>query len=142
MKTRMSRCYSELKKLDSFIERFEYLKLSSKVGEETFGFDRYMNQLFYRSPEWKKARDEVIIRDMGMDLGVDGYEIVGRLIVHHMNPISLEDIESRSSVIFNPEYLISVSFDTHNAIHFGDENLLSYKTPIVRSPNDTCPWKN
>lgn len=141
--TRMKiRIYSELKALTTFEERFEYLRLNGEVGKETFGFDRYINQLFYqRSQEWKKIRDHIILRDNGCDLGIEGYEIWGRPIVHHMNPISVEDIETVSEYLLNPEYLILTSHSTHNAIHYGDEKLIA-TSPIERTKNDTCPWKN
>lgn len=132
--------YSELITLPTFEERFEYLRLDSTVGESTFGFDRYLNQIFYRSQKWKDIRDWVIIRDNGCDLGVEGFEIYGRIIIHHMNPISLQDIERESDLLLNPEYLICTVHNTHNAIHYGDASLLSL-APIERSKNDTCPWK-
>lgn len=133
--------YSELIQIPTFEERFEYLKLDGNVGEDTFGFDRWMNQIFYRSPEWKRIRDEVIIRDNGCDLAMPGHEIYGRILIHHMNPISVDDIERRTDLLLNPEYLISTVHRTHNAIHYGDKNLLP-QGPIVRTPNDTCPWKH
>ena len=134
------RTYSELITLQTFEERFNYLKLKGQVGKDTFGFDRWLNQIFYRDPEWKSVRDYVIVRDNGCDLGVDGYEINGRILVHHMNPISKEDILERSKYLLDPEFLISTVHNTHNAIHYGDEDLL-IKTPIERTKNDTCPWK-
>ena len=134
-----SRCYSELVKLKTFEERFEYLRLNGKVGADTFGFDRYLNQKFYRSPEWKRVRRDVIIRDEGRDLGVEGYELQNGIYVHHMNPISPNDLLHAESWIYDPEYLICVSFDTHNAIHYGDASLLP-KLPVERTMNDTCPW--
>lgn len=134
------RTYTELSRLGTFEERYRYLRLSGQVGKDTFGFDRYLNQVFYRSQRWKRVRDEVIIRDGGCDLGMPGYEIHGRIIIHHMNPITLADIESESDILLNPEYLICTIHNTHNAIHYGDENLL-VTGPIVRSRNDTCPWK-
>lgn len=134
------RTYSELVTLPTFEERFNYLKLKGQVGKDTFGFDRWLNQIFYRDPEWKSVRDYVIVRDNGCDLGVDGYEINGRILVHHMNPISKEDILERSKYLLDPEFLISTIHNTHNAIHYGDEDLL-IKTPIERTKNDTCPWK-
>ena len=134
------RTYSELITLPTFEERFNYLKLKGQVGKDTFGFDRWLNQIFYRDPEWKSIRDYVIVRDNGCDLGVDGYEINGRILVHHMNPISKEDILERSKYLLDPEFLISTVHNTHNAIHYGDEDLL-IKTPIERTKNDTCPWK-
>lgn len=113
--------YSELIQIPTFEERFEYLKLDGNVGEDTFGFDRWMNQIFYRSPEWKRIRDEVIIRDNGCDLAMPGHEIYGRILIHHMNPISVDDIERRTDLLLNPEYLISTVHRTHNAIHYGDK---------------------
>lgn len=133
--------YSELIQIPTFEERFEYLKLDGNVGEDTFGFDRWMNQIFYRSPEWKRIRDEVIIRDNGCDLAMPGHEIYGRILIHHMNPISVDDIERRTDLLLNSEYLIATVHRTHNAIHYGDKNLLP-QGPIVRTPNDTCPWKH
>lgn len=135
------RCYSELITLPTFEERFKYLQLNGQVGKSTFGFDRYINQNFYRSSEWKRVRNEIILRDNGCDLGMEGYEIHGRILIHHMNPITIADIESMSEYLMNPEYLISTVHNTHNAIHYGDENLL-IKEPIERKPNDTCPWKS
>lgn len=133
--------YSELITLPTFKERYEYLRLDGIVCEETFGFDRYINQEFYqRSQEWKRIRDQVIIRDQGCDLGIEGREIRGKIIVHHMNPITKEDILTRSDFLFNPEYLICTLKSTHDAIHYGDENLL-IKEPIIRTANDTCPWR-
>lgn len=136
----MSRTYSELIKLPTFDERFKYLKLSASVGAETFGFDRYLNQSFYRSSEWKRVRNEVIVRDMGCDLGCEDHEIPGLIIVHHMNPLTLKDITNKTDYLLNPEYLISTCKRTHDAIHYSDESIL-YEEPIVRRPNDTCPWK-
>lgn len=137
----MIRTYTELMKLPTFKERFEYLKLlDGRVGEDTFGFDRYVNQQFYRSKEWKRLRDQLIIRDNGCDLGVDGYDIHGKIIIHHMNPITKNDIIDQTEYLMNPEYLICTTHNTHNAIHYGDENLLVTE-PISRSKNDTCPWK-
>lgn len=136
----MIRTYSELSKLQTFEERYSYLKLSGTVGKDTFGYDRYLNQIFYRSQEWKSIRDKVIIRDEGCDLGVDGYEIHGRIYIHHMNPIMLKDIENKTEFLLNPEYLITTTHSTHNAIHYGDESLLPL-IPKERTANDTCPWK-
>lgn len=137
----MLKTYSELSKLKTFEERFEYLRLNGQVGKDTFGFDRIFNQIFYRSIEWKRVRDQVILRDNGCDLGIPGHEIYGqRILIHHMNPISLEDIEKRTEILMNPEYLITTIHNTHNAIHYGDENLL-IKLPRERTKNDTCPWK-
>jgi len=132
--------YSELKRFQTFEERFEYVKLGGTVGESTFGFDRYLNQALYTSGEWRSLRNKVIIRDNGCDLGVDGRDIGKYIIVHHMNPITIEDLDERNEDIFNPEFLICVSRNTHNAIHFGDESLLP-KGPVERRPYDTCPWK-
>lgn len=134
------KCYSELSLLPSFQDRYRYLRLNGAVGKETFGFDRYMNQFFYRSPEWRRVRDIVITRDEGCDLGVRGREIFGQIIIHHMNPIRPEDIRNRSEFLLNPEYLIATVHGTHLAIHYGDEHLL-LQDPVVRRPNDTCPWK-
>ena len=134
------RTYSELIKLPTFEERFEYLNLSGAVGQETFGFDRYLNQNFYRSAEWKRIRDQVIVRDNGCDLGSEDRMICGKILIHHMNPINDKDILNMTDILLNPEYLICVSHMTHNAIHYGDENLL-IKNPIVRFKNDTCPWR-
>lgn len=138
---RTIRTYSELITLPTFEERYRYLRLAGRVGQDTFGFDRYLNQSLYHSQEWRDIRDFVIIRDNGCDLGVEGYEINGPVIIHHMNPITAEDIELGTDFLFNPEYLITTVLSTHNAIHYGDESKL-VKTPIVRSPNDTCPWKH
>lgn len=134
------RTYSELSQLPTFRERFEYLKLDGTIGEDTFGFDRYLNQIFYKSKEWAAVRREVIIRDNGCDLGLDGYEIRGKILIHHMNPIRQQDILRRSELLLNPEYLITTVLSTHNAIHYGDENLLPV-LPQKRSKNDTCPWR-
>ena len=134
------RTYSELCKLSTFEERFDYLRLNGSVGKDTFGFDRYLNQQFYRSREWKRIRDRVILRDNGCDLGVEGYEIRGRILIHHINPISVEDIQTMSDLLMNPEYLICASHRTHNAIHYGDESLI-ITAPIERTQNDTCPWR-
>ena len=116
------------------------MQLSGKVGRETFGFDRYLNQVFYRSKEWKSVRDFVILRDNGCDLGVEGFDIYGRIIIHHLNPILASDITDRTELLLNPEYLICTCHATHNAIHYGDENLL-ITAPVERRPNDTCLWR-
>ena len=134
------RTYSDLILLPTFKERFEYLRLDGVIGEDTFGFDRYLNQRFYHSREWKQLRDHIIVRDNGCDLGVDGYWIRGDVYIHHMNPISSRDIFGQTSILLNPEYMICVSRDTHNAIHYGNESLID-RDPIERKPNDTCPWK-
>lgn len=136
------RTYEELSKLNTFEERYEYLKLDGVVGEETFGFDRYLNQQFYKyDPDWKKIRDEVIFRDNGCDLGIEGREINGLILVHHMNPITKDDILNRTPYLLDPNYLITTIKSTHDAIHYGSEDLLM-KDPVVRSKNDTCPWRN
>lgn len=135
------RTYSELIKLPTFEERFEYLKLDGKVGEDTFGFDRYFNQAMYHSPEWKEIRRMVLVRDEGCDLAIPDREIYGKIIVHHMNPIRLEDIEEHNLDIFDPEFLITTSKATHDAIHYGDASLLIESEPVTRTINDTCPWR-
>lgn len=135
------RTYSELILLPTFEERFKYLQLNGRVGNDTFGFDRYINQKFYRSAEWKRIRDYIIIRDNGCDLAVDGYEIHGRILIHHMNPITISDIKFSTEYLMNPDYLICVTHNTHNAIHYGDEKQI-ITGPIVRTKNDTCPWKH
>ena len=131
--------YSELIQLKTFEERFHYLKLNGSVGEETFGFDRYLNQVLYRSQRWKSIRNRIIVRDNACDLGVEGFEVPGRIIVHHMNPLLIKDIVQETEFLLDPEYLICVSHNTHNAIHYGDESLL-ITAPIERLPNDTCLW--
>lgn len=132
--------YTELQKFKTFKDRFNYLKLDGKVGEDTFGFDRYLNQIFYRSPEWRHIRDLVIVRDNGNDLGIEGCRIYGKVLIHHMNPITYKDIIHREDDILNPEYLICVSQKTHNAIHYGSEDLLPVE-PADRYLHDTCPWR-
>lgn len=132
--------YNELITLKTFDERFDYLKLSGLVGEETFGYSRYLNQILYRSPEWKHLRKQIIVRDNGCDLGLEGYEIIGKILVHHINPITLKDIEERNPKIYDMNNLISVSFMTHQALHYGDKDLL-IRDPIERKPFDTCPWR-
>lgn len=132
--------YTDLVKLKTFLERYEYCRLGGLVGESTFGFDRYLNQALYTSAKWKSVRQQVIIRDEGCDLGIEGRTIGDRIIVHHLNPITEDDINERSDDIFNPEFLICVSPMTHNAIHYGDASLLG-RDPVVRTPGDTCPWK-
>lgn len=132
--------YSELIALPTFEERYRYLRLKGTVGEDTFGFDRYLNQKFYRSAEWRRIRDQVIIRDNGCDLGIEDRMIRGKVLIHHMNPITDYDIRYLTDALLNPEYLICVSHSTHNAIHYGDEDLL-ITTPVIRTKNDTCPWK-
>ena len=134
------RTYSDLSKLTTFEDRYNYLRLNGFVGKETFGFDRYLNQVFYKSAKWRSVRDFVIVRDNGCDLGIEGREIYGKIIIHHMNPITIQDIEQESDFLLDPEFLISTVHETHNAIHYGDENLL-IRVPIERKPNDTCPWR-
>lgn len=142
MNQKSIRTYSELIKLNSFEERYKYLKLEGKVGEDTFGFDRYLNQIFYKTDEWKSVRDYVISRDNGCDLGMPDREIkFGKILVHHINPITKEDILNRSDMLLNPEYLITTTKNTHDAIHYGSDNLL-YQDPVERYENDTCPWKH
>lgn len=136
------RTYSELILLPTFEERFKYLNLDGLIGEDTFGFDRYLNQYFYKnSLEWKKVRRDVIIRDNGCDLGSWDRPIFGKILIHHMNPLTKEDILKRTEILLNPEYLISTSLDTHNAIHYGSIETI-IRDPIERTKNDTCPWKN
>lgn len=134
------RTYSELIKLHTFEERLRYCMLNGKVGEETFGYARYLNQLFYRSKEWKEVRRDVILRDKGNDLACEGYSIVGHIYVHHLNPITSDDIIKVSSQLLDPENLITVSYDTHQAITYGTTNPIP-KPIVTRELNDTCPWK-
>lgn len=134
------RTYSELIKLKTLEERFEYLKLDGLVGEDTFGFDRYLNQTFYKNKQWKSRRNSIIVRDNGNELGLLGYEIPGSIYVHHMNPITIDDIEDRSSFLLNPEYLICTSFNMHNAIHYGNINFIKSYDFVDRSVNDTKLW--
>lgn len=133
--------YSELIQIPSYIERYRYLRLGGKAGEITFGNERYLNQILYKSPEWKTFRRHIIIRDMGCDLGIEGYDIRGPIIIHHINPISVDDILNRNPAVFDPENVISVSKRTHNAIHYGDEELLLIDEVIERRPNDTILWR-
>lgn len=135
------RTYTELSKLKTFDERFNYLLLKGRVGIETFGYDRYLNQILYNSPEWKKLRDMVIIRDNGQDLGLEGYPIYGRVIIHHINPITIDDVLNYSPDVFNPEYLICSAHKTHNAIHYGVEDYVKSLEVVERKPNDTIPWR-
>ena len=137
----MNRSYSNLIRLPTFEERFDYLKFSAKIGEKTFGYERYLNQLFYRSKEWKVFRREVIIRDNGFDLGLEGYDIPDHIEVHHINPITIEMIDQNDSLLFDMENVICASPRTHKAIHYGDRNLLP-KLPVERRPNDMCPWRD
>ena len=135
-----TKSYSELIKLPTFEERFRYLKLSGHVGRSTFNEDRWVNQEFYHSYEWKKFRRHIIIRDNGCDLGIEGREIFDRILIHHINPITLDDLINRRSVVLDPDNVISTAFLTHQAIHYSDESILTLD-PVVRRPNDTCPWK-
>lgn len=137
--TKITRTYLELCKKSSFLERYEYLRLSGYVGEQTFGFDRYLNQKLYSSSRWIKAREIVVIRDNGCDLSMPGYEIGGKVIIHHMNPITMEDFTNGNEDIYNPEFLVCVSENTHLAIHFGNASILP-QDPIKRYPGDTIPW--
>ena len=136
----MNKCYSELITLPTFIERFRYLKLDGSVGMDTFGHDRWLNQVLYRSPEWKRFRNGIIIRDNGCDLGCADRPIFGKILIHHINPLTIEDVLNRDPKIFDEENVISTILLTHNALHYGDESIL-YQEPITRKPNDTCPWK-
>ena len=136
----MIRRYSELIRYDTFLDRYHYLNLVGQVGVATFGLDRYLNETLYRSSKWRRTRDQVIIRDNGCDLGFEGFDIAGRIIVHHINPLTVQDIEDDVDEIYDPEFLICCSFETHNAIHYGDERLLPV-LPVERRPGDTCPWK-
>ena len=141
MRQHIIRTYEELITFQTFEERFNYLRIKGRVGEDTFGADRYLNQMFYRSKEWKRIRDIVILRDNGCDMGVEGYDVYEKAVIHHMNPLSIDDIAHASDNLMNPRYLITVSFNTHQAIHYGTElNLITF--PKDRRPNDTCPWKN
>lgn len=137
---KMIKTYSELILLSTFLERFKYLKIGGKVGCETFGYDRYLNQTLYRTAEWKRFRREIILRDNGCDLGCDDRIIYGKILIHHIEPISANDIINRDIKVFDPNNVICVSLDTHNAIHYGSEDLLMID-PIERKPNDTCPWR-
>lgn len=132
--------YQEMMMIPTFEGRYEYLKLNGRVGSDTFGFDRYLNQVLYQSPEWRRTRDRIILRDNGCDLGHPDHPIGGRIIIHHLNPLTPEDLENRSSIIFDENNMVCVSHNTHNAIHYGDADLLP-KDYIPRQPNDTCPWK-
>ncbi len=136
------RRYSELMQLHTFEDRFRYLSLKGSVGKDVFGFDRYLNQRFYKSIEWKSIRNFVIVRDNGCDMGLADYPIAGKMLIHHMNPMTPEEIESATwDDLLNPEYLISVSMDTHNAIHYGDEKILNKNEVVERAAGDTIPWR-
>lgn len=136
----MIRTYSELVSLPSYLDRYKYLKIGSKVGVSTFGFNRYLNQSFYQSSAWKRVRDQVIIRDNGCDLAHEDYPIAGRIYIHHLNPIQIDDLEDFNPDVLDPNNLVCVSFDTHQAIHYGDESLLP-KNPVERFENDQIPWR-
>lgn len=140
MNTTTSKSYVELIRLSTFMDRYQYLRLDGRVGVETFGYDRYLNQILYHTPEWRRFRRDIIMRDKACDLGCDGYEIYEKVLIHHLNPITVEDVLNRDPKIFDPNNVISTSLNTHNAIHYGDERLL-VSEPIVRTKNDTCPWK-
>lgn len=133
--------YSELITIPTFEERFEYLQLKGSVGKDTFGYDRHLNQVLYRSPEWKRLRNQIIIRDGGCDLACEGYDINSKVLIHHLNPITVDDVLARSRKVFDPNNLVCVSHNTHNAIHYGDMDLL-VTGPIIRTKNDTCPWRH
>lgn len=132
--------YSELIEIPTFLERYRYLRIGGAVGKETFGYDRYLNQILYKSDKWKRFRREIIVRDNGNDLACEGFQIFGKILIHHINPITVEDVLHRDPRIFDPENVISTTLNTHNAIHYGDESLLMI-TPVERSKNDTCPWR-
>lgn len=141
MMSQKIRSYRELRRLESFEERYDYLQLKDFIGRSTFGFDRYLNQLLYKSKQWLKVRNDIIIRDKACDLGIDGYDITNRIVIHHMNPLTPEDIKDGKEIIFDPEFLICTSNRTHLSIHYGDKSLL-YKPPVIRRPGDTIPWFN
>lgn len=132
--------YSELIEIPTFLERYRYLRIGGAVGKETFGYDRYLNQILYKSDKWKRFRREIIVRDNGNDLACEGFQIFGKILIHHINPITVEDVLHRDPRIFDPENVIATTLNTHNAIHYGDESLLMI-TPVERSKNDTCPWR-
>lgn len=137
------RTYSELITFETFEERFQYLKLDGSIGEDTFGFDRYLNQLFYRSPEWRQVRNFVITRDLGCDLAIPEREIINQqILIHHMNPLTKDDIINKTDFLLNPEYLICTTKRTHNAIHYSDDRILIPDDPVVRTKNDQCPWRH
>ena len=136
----MNRSYSELITIPTYEDRFHYLQLNGAVGKDTFGYDRYLNQILYNSKEWKRFRDEIVIRDNGCDLAFEGYDIHGRILVHHINPITVDAVVNRNPIVFDPENAICVTHNTHNAIHYGDESLL-ITAPVERTKHDTCPWQ-
>lgn len=139
-KTTGIKTYSELIEIPNFLERFRYLKIGGQVGKETFGYERYLNQILYKSGEWRRFRRDIILRDHGCDLACEGFDIYGKIIVHHIDPITVEDVVNRNPKVFDPENVISTSLNTHNAIHYGDEYLLMIE-PVERRPYDTCPWR-
>lgn len=136
----MIRTYTEMLRFHTFEDRFHYLKLNGSVGEDTFGYDRYLNQMFYKSTEWRRLRDYVITRDNGCDLAIPDLDILDRIIVHHLNPLKVEDVIEHTEFLLDPNYLVCVSNETHRAIHYGDERML-FIEPIIRRPNDTSPWR-
>lgn len=138
---KINKSYSELSKLKTFEERYEYLKINSKIGIDTFGYDRYLNQMFYHLKEWRNFRNDIIVRDKGCDLGIKGYEIDSGIVIHHINPISVDDILNRNECLFDPNNVIACSDRTHKAIHYGSKESIP-KIPIERTKNDTCPWRN
>lgn len=135
-----TKCYSELITIPDYLDRYYYLKIGGQIGFETFGYDRYLNQILYTSDEWKAFRKRIIIRDNGCDMAHEDYELDKRIIVHHIDPITVEDVLNRDPKVFDPENAVCVSLNTHNAIHYGDESLLMLP-PVERSKNDTCPWR-
>lgn len=137
---RTIKTYRELCQIEDYYERFEYARLYGRVGQQTFGWERYLNQMLYRSPRWRRVRDKVIIRDDGNDLAHKDFPIGGRIYIHHLNPLTAEDIEEDRDIIYDPELLVCVAFDTHQAIHYGDAGLLP-RLPVERRPGDTCPWR-
>lgn len=141
MSKKQSKSYEELSSLSTYEDRYNYLKTNCSVGDPTFGFDRYLNQKFYKSKEWEQARDAVIIRDRGCDMGLKDYPINGEYLVHHINPLTLNDVEGSTDKLLDLNNLVLVSKKTHNAIHFGDDTIVKDKQLIVRAKNDTCPWK-
>lgn len=141
MRPKHTKGYNELSSLSTFEERYDYLRTNSKVGTDKFGFDRYLNQRFYQSAEWKKVRDEVIIRDNGCDMGLKDYPIRGKIYIHHIVPLTLDDVSNNSDSMLDPDNLVCVSMATHNAIHYGDSTIVKDKNLVERSANDTCPWR-
>lgn len=138
--TMRNKSYSELIQIPTYLERYRYLRIGGRVGKETFGYDRYLNQILYRTGEWKRFRRDIIVRDNGCDLACEGYTIYGNILVHHIDPITVDDVLRRDPKIFDPENVIATCLNTHNAIHYGDESLL-VTDPIIRTKYDTCPWK-